>query len=740
MEKGAHPEGSADAPVLSLRFGPFEFDARRRELRRDGRRMRVQEQPFQILQMLLESPGDVVSREDIRKRLWPEGTVVEFDHSINSAVKRLRHVLRDSTEKPRYIETLSRRGYRFVGEVARGYSRPPSEPLTVVPSPQSNPLPRSPRFTLRARGFTLLVLAGILLIIVVGTTFYKRRLRDMETPLHALMRLNVDLGIDGSPRSDDGANTILSPDGTRLVYVSHSKLFTQRLDRSGATELSGTEGAQNPFFSPDGQWVAFFANYRLKSVSLQSGRVTDLAAVALSYGGSWGEDGNIIAAANVYLSRIPSSGGTLAPLTQLAPGEIAHRWPQLLPGGKAMLFSAYNSMTGLDGATIEVQSLKDGNRKTVVRAGTWGRYVPTGHLVYVNNGTLFAVPFDAERLEVGGPPTPVLEDVAYSTASGSAQTDFSRTGSLVYRTSRVAGDLVTVQWLDASGNTRPLLPVPGNYLSPMLSRDGKRLAVTLAGDIWVYELGRGSMMRLSFGGGHGNPLWTADGRYIVFRAARGMLWTRADGTGEAQPLTESHYQQIPWSFTEDGRRLAFVENRSPGKNAIWTLPVEVDHSGLRAGRPELFLQRPYPVRTPMISPDGQWLAYMRQESGRYRIYVEKFPSGGRTQQISGDGGTYPAWSPTGREIFFWQFDEGPAQGQIMFTSWHVRGDSFIADNPRPWSQRRLVSFPTTRGYDPAPDGKRVIALVPADSSQEQQEHVVFLVNFFDELRRRAPLR
>src|SRR5262249_45759578 len=156
---------------------------------------------------------------------------------------------------------------------------------------------------------------------------------------------------------------------------------------------------------------------------------------------------------------------------------------------------------------------------------------------------LFAVPFDLDRLEMHGTPTPVLEEVAYSTAGGSAQIDFSRTGALVYRSSRTGGELVTVQWLDGSGNTRPLLPVPGNYLFPTLSPDGSRLALISAGDIWVYQLGRGSMTRLTFSGGDSDPLWTADGRYIVFRAVGGMWWIRADGTGQPQLLTQSKNQQ-----------------------------------------------------------------------------------------------------------------------------------------------------------------------------------------------------
>jgi eukaryotic-like serine/threonine-protein kinase len=737
MDGRTHPRSGANA-TQSVRFGPFELDLRLGELRKEGRRIRLQEQPFQILRMLLDSPGEVVSREEIRKRLWPDDTVVEFDHSINAAVKRLRDTLRDSADKPRYIETLARRGYRFVGEVDAADRPRSAEPVIVIPSRQAEPVPNRPRLHLRPRVFVPVVLATIILMIWVGTA-YKRRLRPLVPPLQPLMRLDIDVGSEASPRSERGANAILSPDGTRLVYLSQSKLFARRLDQAAATELAGTERAQAPFFSPDGQWVAFFATNVLKKVSLESGRVIDLCGVGLGDGGAWGEDGNIVVASEVNLSRIPSAGGTPTPVTELAPGEIAHRWPQILPGGKAVLFSAYRSMTGLDGATIEVQSLRDGRRKTLVRGGTWGRYLPGGYLVYVNKGTLFAIPFDPGRLEVHGTATPVLEEVAYSTAWGSAQIDFSGTGTLVYRSGRAGAGMVTVQWLDSPGNTRPLLPVPGNYLSPTLSPDGSRLALTSEGDIWVYELGRESMTRLTFGGGHANPLWTVDGHSIVFRAAGGMFWMRADGTGEAQPLSRSDHLQIPWSFAPDGKRLAFVENSGPGKTAIWTMPVESNRSGLRAGKAKVFLQTRFAARSPMISPDGRWLAYMSNESGTYRIYVQAFPNGGGTQQVSDDGGTYPAWSRNGHDLFFWQFDEHRPQSRLMAASYQARGDSFVADKPGVWSERRLVSFSTTRSYDPAPDGTRLVALMPADPPQEPQDHVIFLMNFFDELRRRVPL-
>jgi serine/threonine-protein kinase len=357
-------------------------------------------------------------------------------------------------------------------------------------------------------------------------------------------------------------------------------------------------------------------------------------------------------------------------------------------------------------------------------------------LVYVNNGTLFAVPFDAKRLEVRGTPTPVLEDVAYSAANGSAQIDFSPTGALVYRSSKAERGLVTVQWLDESGNTRPLLPVPGNYLSPTLSPDGSRLALISGGDIWLYQLGNGSMTRLTFGGGYSNPLWTVDGRYILFRAlsqhARGIWWIRSDGIGQPQSLTQSNNPQLPCSFSADGKRLAFNEQSPVTGDDIWTVPVENTSSGLRAGRPELFLQTPFHERGPAFSPDGRWIAYQSNESGKYRVYVQAFPDGHGKRQISGDVGQLPAWSRNGRDLFFL------SDGVIRAAQYQASGDFFVAEEPRVWFEKRLPHFPSTMSYGPAPDGKRMVALLPADAPEEAHDRVIFLLNFFDELRRRVP--
>ena len=585
--------------------------------------------------------------------------------------------------------------------------------------------------------------AAALAVLLCGALWgWWRSTRPLEQPLQPLMRLDVDLGPDVSLGSLDGTDAILSPDGTRLVYVSQSRLFTRRLDQPAATELAGTDAAYAPFFSPDGQWIGFFGIGRLKKVSVEGGAVIDLCVAPNGRGGSWGEDGNIIAALSFGggLSRIPSGGGMPIAVTDLAQGEVTHRWPQILPGGKAILFTTNGTLAGFDGASIEVMSLADHRRKTLMRGGAYARYLPSGHLVYISRGTLFAVPFDTEKLEVRGTPVPVLDDVGYSAPNGFAQFDFSRNGTLVYRSAGAGSGLVTVQWLDGAGKTQPLLAKPGNYTRPRLSPDGQRLGLLVASqDLWSYEWQRDTMTRLTFVGGMNTySVWSPDGRYIAFRAAGGISWTRSDGAGKPQSLTESKNQQLPWSFTPDGKRLAFQElNAGTGLDELWTVPVDTDGAGLRAGKPELFLQTKFDERGPSFSPDGRWLAYYSNESGSYQVYVRAFPDNGAKVQISNGSGTVPTWSRSGRELFFRTEDSR----MILVASYTVKGDLFVADRPRVWSEKPLADTGAIQNYDLAPDGKRIAALMPVETpeAQQAQNKVIFLENFFDELRRKVPL-
>jgi Tol biopolymer transport system component len=586
------------------------------------------------------------------------------------------------------------------------------------------------------------VAAALAIIAVVALWGWWRATRPVEQALRPLVRLDVDLGLDVSLGATYGTDAILSPDGTRMVYVSQGRLFTRRLDQPTSTELVGTPGVYAPFFSPDGQWIAFFTATNLKKVSVDGGAAITLCGANGGRGGSWGADGNIIAALGVYsgLSRVLSAGGPPTAVTELQNGEITHRFPQTLPGDKAVLFTATSLASAYDTANIEVMSLADHRRKTLVRGGTYGRYLPSGHLVYVNRGTLFAVPFDLDRLEVHGTPVPVLDQVGYDSSFGSAQLDFSQTGTLIYRSSGSGGELLTVAWLDGVGKEQPLLAKPGVYGRPTMSPDGQRLALDVSEgsgtDIWIYDWQRDTMTRLTFTGNASTPLWTPDGRHIAFRAVgEGMSVTRSDGSGKPQPLTQSKTSQLPWSFTPDGKRLAFGD-QSSGSFDLWTVPLESDGAGVRGGKPEVFLQTPADERSPSFSPDGRWMAYSSDESGTVQVYVRAFPDKGGKRQISNSGGGYPMWSRNGRELFFETLDN-----HIMVAAYTVKDDSFVADKPRVWSEKQIgITANAARNVDLAPDGKRIIALMPVETAEGQKarNHVIFLENFFDELRRRVP--
>ena len=410
-----------------------------------------------------------------------------------------------------------------------------------------------------------------------------------------------------------------------------------------------------------------------------------------------------------------------------------------------MLFTANNGTTGFDAANIKVVFLADRRTKIVQAGATYGRVVGTrkGHtyLIYVNRSTLFAAPFDTDRLEVAGSPMPVLEGVG-SSPTGSAEMDVSMGGMLVYRGLAGGTGLLTVQWMDSAGKLQPLITKPGVYGRPSLSPQGDRLAIEISGssgnDIGIYDPRRDNMTRLTFGNGPNNsPLWSPDGRYIVYQDPGGTSWIRSDG-GAPQGLIRNKNAQYPWSFTPDGKRLAYIEGGAGGYD-IWTVPLEGDPiSGIRAGKPEVFLNSEFDERSPTFSPDGRWLAYSSNEGGTFELYVRAFPDKGGKWQVSDGGASYPMWSRASHELLYETLD-----ARIMAASYSIKGDSFIPDKPRVWSSKPIVNLVNSiKNVELAPDGKRIVALMPADSPQDSgaQNHVTFLLNFLDELERRVGKR
>ena len=512
-----------------------------------------------------------------------------------------------------------------------------------------------------------------------------------------------------------------------------------------AARLSGTDGAFAPFFSPDGQWIAFFAGGKLKKVPVSGGTVVTLADAPNGRGGDWGDDGTIVfepdIAPGTSLLSVSSAGGKTQPLTKLGDGEVTQRWPQVLPGGKAVLYTGHHDSRGFDEANLVVQPLPDGAPRIIRRGGYHARYLPSGHVVYVNNGRLLAVPFDLNRLELVGEPVPVLEDVAATPRSGGAQFALSDSGTLVYVREQGAEDQVALHWMDREGKTTPMRATLARWNSPQFSPDGSRLALDILdergqNDVWVYDWARDSLSRLTFDtANERRPVWTEDARRITFSSGRpgntALYWQRADGTGQIQRLTEGKNPQIAGSWHPSGKILAFEETALETRVDLMLLPIEGDEvSGWKPGKPTVFLQTPTSESQPAFSPDGRWLAYVSTESGRNEVYVRPFPGPGGKWQVSIDGGSDPAWSRTRRELFY-----RVTGGSIVVTGYSVDGDSFRVDKSRPVGiSRNMARAPN---FSLHPDGDRLaVAAVP--STATAQNKVVFVFNFFDELRRMSP--
>jgi len=733
-----------------LRFGPLVIDRDLRAALIDGRALPLTPKAFELLLLLADQSERVVLKSEMLEYVWPDATVEEAN--LSQTVFMLRQAFRQFDGTHNWIQTIPRLGYRFVAPPSLGDSGAPQTPAEMPSSAHgvdaSRDATTSIASTKRLTGTWVgLAVVGASLAIVALTVLSGSK---TETPLR---RLEIELGPDVDL---ENFTAIISPNGERLVYVSRGRLFTQTLDRGETTELAGTQGASTPFFSPDGNWVAFFASGMLKKISMKSGTVLDLcpttpAPFGGTTGGGWSEGGFIVAALSPkgVLWRLPASGGQPASVSTLDVDreEVTHRWPQLLPKGNAVLFTAHTkSLGGFDEASIEVLSLKDGRRKTLVRGGTFGRYLSSGHLVYIRKGVLFAASFDLNRLEVLESPSPVLDHVAYSSGNGGAEIDFSSNGTVVYRRGESAPERgrMAVLWLDRSGKTQPLLTKSGIYARPRLSPDGQRLAMRIAEpsgvDIAVYDMRRDAISRVTDGRGTPDaPVWSANGRYIVFTDLEtgDLFWNRVDGGGRPQPLfgagTHTNTTRQPYSFSADGKRLAFMETGAGGFD-LWTVPLDDDGAALHAGTAEPFLRTSFDERHPAFSTDGRWLAYASNESGRFQVYVRAFPDDGHVWPVSNNGGVYPVWARNGNELFYRTEDQ-----RVMIARYTAHRGFFRADKPVEWAGQRPANAGGIVGnFDVTPDGARLAILARVDAlDPEPSHHLLFLENFFADVRKRA---
>jgi serine/threonine-protein kinase len=593
------------------------------------------------------------------------------------------------------------------------------------------------------RRASLMMLAAIVLL--AAALFWRA---PAATPTEApLLSLGIEgggdtplAGVGWAGLNWVGPTVALSPDGRVIVFIARGsaggrwQLYLRRLDELKAAPLAGTEGAYAPFFSPDGGSIGFFSGGQLLKIVLAGGTVTPITTVEDGRGGAWAPDGTIVFAPAAVgpMFRVAADGGTPTPVTTLdaGAGATTHRWPQVLPGGTHVLFTSHDDGSASREGTIEVQPLAGGPRTVVHKGGLYGRYVPSGHLLFVREGTLFAAAFDPSRLELTGRPVPVVDDVAHSLINGTAQFSTSDNGLLAYRRARNAERVV--QWMDFAGQYQSIREQPAEYQEMRWSSDGQRALMVIGegaqSDVWVYDLSGDRMTRLTFHPDNDwSAIWSPDGRHFAYGSWRADAGTfnlfvhRTDGTGEPQRMTTSRNSQLPVEWHPSGRYLLFSEERRGTGLDLMVLPLEPSASGeWQAGMPRVLLGTPANEAAGEFSPDGRWLAYTSDESGRTEVYVQPFPDPGGRWQVSTEGAEWVEWY---QELMY-----GRSEEVVMSVPYRVKGRTFVAEKPRVW----MRIPPGVLWLDPAPDSTRAAVI---RSEEARGESMVLLVNFFDHLRR-----
>jgi serine/threonine protein kinase len=514
----------------------------------------------------------------------------------------------------------------------------------------------------------------------------------------------------------------LSRDGRRFVYAARGdpqrRLWIRDVNQLKGEPIVGTDGGLRPFFSPDGQWIAFFTSLRdglLKKVPAAGGSfntrgaVTTLCSNANYYGGSWASDDTIIFSGSSGLMRVAALGGSCEPVSKADPAEGDHRWPQVLPGGKAVLFTVGIEGT-FDSAGVAVLDLNTKSYSNVLEGGANARYVNSGHLVFVRGGQMFAVPFDLDSLKVQGQPEVVIDSIFHVNAGGFAAYTFSDTGELLYATPIVSA----FEWRDRRGTIEPAAVPPNVYARYSLSPDGERLAVEQSGrgDVVVVDLRQGGVKRLTSEGTNSSPIWSPDSRSVTFSLlGKGILRVPVNGEASPETLLEREAAR-PWDWTPDNRTLLYVAGSPLG---IWTLTTS---EGDRVSQPQRLLSNDkFAYSEPDVSPDGRWLAYVSNESGLPEINVQSYPPGGKTVFVSEGGGTNPRWSSAGGELFYLSLKTQSVMVVDMQTN---RGST-----PTP---RSLIPA-VPRAFEVDPTGQRFLVV-----TQKEPDQLHLIANWFKDLR------
>lgn len=696
-----------------FRFGVFEVDAATGELRKQGLRIRLQEQPSQVLLMLLERAGEVVSREEISRRLWAPDTFVDFDQSLGTALRKLRQALNDDAETPHYIETVPKHGFRFVAPVERVPAGPESGNGTRLTGTNGLSVAEWPRKSaaspiLRWTGFA----AACALSVTAGWLAHRHMGHDGADGVGSLRTLRAAI-LPPRDWSFEHSSFAVSPDGTRLAFVAFGRdgkdiLWVRGLSASDAQPVNGTEGALLPFWSPDSSRIGFFAAGKLAIVDLQSGAIRVLCDAPFGRGGgTWSTDGTIVFSPSVAgpLYRVPEGGGVPVPATRLSQPAQGRRdmWPSFLPDGRHFLYAESGGPADPQGETISIGSLDGDSPKQIAAKSAGNAVYAAGFLIYGHDHVLWAQPFDLLRLNFSGTAVSITsQELDQERSFSHSEFSVSSNGVLVFRS---LSDLnARLIWFGADGKEAEPIGQTG-YLDPRLSPDGRFLAVASDEErngklvISVFDLARGISNRLTNGGHENSPAWSPDGKRISFRTIDALNEVAADGSGTSRILLRSgaYLGHMDWSadghliFTDisGGAPMLKVYSASDEKVMPFAMGAEA-----------------------RFSPDGKWIAYVGplEAPGSDGIFIAPFPGASGRIRVSMGSGAQPTWSHDGKHVFYVTPDR-----KLVMVDFDSR--TKLAGRPRVLFQTRIIApnFVDTQ-YAVSRDGRFLINSFPANTS------------------------
>ncbi len=700
-----------------LRFESFELHLGTGELRKNGRRIRLQEQPSRLLSLLASRRGELVTRVEIQQTLWEEGRFVEFDHAVNTAIKKVREALEDDSDAPKIIETLPRKGYRFIAivDVVEDPSPVALAPVEFAPVDQierdddksSYSIPVSPG---RSRRTSILAAVLLGLVLLVGAAFWNAR-TPAPTTGHE-MRVEVL-----TPPTADPTSLAISPDGLKIVYVAitegRPQLQLRELESGAERSLPGTDGALFPFWSPNNRSIGFFADSALKRIDIDGGMPRVLADAPAGRGGSWNSDDVILFTPNTGgpIFRIAATGETPpVALTQVAAGS--HRHPRFLPDNRHFLY--FVTGTG-EARGVYVGDLQgtEAPVRLALQADAAVEYARPNHVLFVSQGALFAQDFDTANMRLSGDPFRVAEAVTVDAAMNLAAVSASGMKSIVYRKGSGGAQRQFI-WYDRRGRETEHVGEPdgSGVLGPSLSSDGRHVAMyrTVDGnaDIWLMELERGVRERFTMdAAGEVNPVWSPDRRRIAFSSNRDGaydLYVKSISNSETELLLRTADPKSASSWSPNGRYLLY-RNASPESGYdIWALPF--DDAG-KPGKPFPVVQTKSEEREAEFSPDGNWIAYQSTASGRSEIYVQPFPAvpDSILLPVSTNGGAQARWG-SNSELFYISLD-----GQLMSVQIHPHGRELRPDPPTPLFSTNVggaVHSNDRQQYVVSPDARRFL--------------------------------